>query len=576
MLPILVDFVVPPDIWMHRAPLNGAGPDQCHLHHQVIETLGFQPGQRGHLSPRLHLKHSHRIGAGQHLVNRLLLQIDMSQVDIDALVLANQIDAIVQRRKHAKPEKIELHQTHCRTIVFVPLQHTAVFHARPFDGHHIGQRPIADDHATGVDAHVTRKILDLPRQLNHLRRDTVNRRGIGQATPVAHLFTPGILLPLREPQRLGHVPHGHATTVCDHVGHLSRILTAILVVDVLDGLFPFVRFDIDIDIRRPVTGRRQEPFEQQTIVHRVHIGDPERIADRRVGGRTTALTQDIAAATELRDVMHHQEIARKIQLRNDFQLTLDLGIGLLRTRPGTVSARGTLKGQMPQPTVLGVAGRDVERRQLWGNEPQIEGALLPQLGGRRHHLRIVRKQSRHLITGTQMSPAHRIQPARGVIKALTRPHRRHRHGQAPALGRREMCCRGGDNADTEAPGQRGQLRVAFVFARVTVSVELYADAIGTESVHQIGQRPLRSNRTAARECPSHVTLTAPGQDVPVPSGRLGECIKVIAWLALPVFGRSTRQMRAGHLPRQPPIPLLATSQYQQMYRILGIALPPKR
>ncbi|SKT65908.1 Uncharacterised protein [Mycobacteroides abscessus subsp. abscessus] len=120
------------------------------------------------------------------------------------------------------------------------------------------------------------------------------------------------------------------------------------------------------------------------------------------------------------------------------------------------------------------------------------------------------------------------------------------------------------------------MRVAFILVRMTMSTELDADAIGTKPVDQIGQRPFGRSRTAGGKRPPYLTLAAASQDMPVASGRLGEHVKVVARLAFPILWCAAGQMRGRHLTRQPPIPLLATSQYQQMYRILGIALPPKR
>ena len=83
-------------------------------------------------------------------------------------MLGHQVDDIVQRRKHTQPEQVEFHQTDCRAIVFVPLQHAAVLHTCPLDRADVGDRPIADHHAAGMDAHVPRQVLDLLGQLDHL------------------------------------------------------------------------------------------------------------------------------------------------------------------------------------------------------------------------------------------------------------------------------------------------------------------------------------------------------------------------------------------------------------------------
>ncbi len=274
---------------MHRSALDRARPDQRHLDHQVVEHPRLQPGQRGHLRAGLHLEHPDGIGALQHLVHRGLGEVEPGQVDLDALVLGHQVDAVVQRREHAEPEQVELHQTDCRAVVLVPLQHAAVLHPRPLHRAHVGDRPVADHHAAGVDAHVPRQVRDLHRQVDHRFGNILDVGRLGQVAPLADLLAPGVLLALREPQRAGHVAHRAAAAVGDDVGDLGGVVAAVAVVDVLNGLLPQVRFDVDVDVGRPVARRGQEPLEQQLVGDRVDVGDAEGVADRRVGRRSPAL-----------------------------------------------------------------------------------------------------------------------------------------------------------------------------------------------------------------------------------------------------------------------------------------------
>ncbi len=113
-----------------------------------------------------------------------------------------------------------------------------------------------------MDAHVPGQIGDLQRQVDHRFRNVLDMSRFGEVPPLADLLAPGILLTLREPQRASHVAHGAAAAVGDDVGHLGGIVPAVAVVDVLDRVLAQIRFDVDVDVRRPVTRRRQEPFEQ--------------------------------------------------------------------------------------------------------------------------------------------------------------------------------------------------------------------------------------------------------------------------------------------------------------------------
>ncbi len=389
---------------MHRPALDGPGPDQRDLHHQVVEDPGPQPRQGGHLGPRLDLEHAHRIGPGQHLVHSGLGEVEPGEIHLDALVLGHQVPGVVQRREHAQTQQIKFHQTDCRTVVFVPLQDAAVLHARPLHRAHVGDRAVADHHAAGVDAHVPRQVADLLGKVDDLLGDTFDIGGL--PTPVTDLFAPRILLPLREAQGAGHVAHRTACPVGDDVGHLGGIVAAVFVVDVLDDLFPLIGLDVDVDVGWPVAGGRQEPLEQQIVGHRVDRRHPQGVTDRGIGRRSPALAQNVVVPAELRDVVHHQEITRKSQLGNDFQLMLDLGIRFRRPLGRTVPIGRTRHGQRAQPAVLGVPVGNAERRQLWRDQCEAERALLAEFGSGGHHVRApkghMREQPGHLLARAQM------------------------------------------------------------------------------------------------------------------------------------------------------------------------------
>jgi hypothetical protein len=172
----------------------------------------------------------------------------------------------VQRREHAETQQVELHETDRGAVVFVPLQHAAIFHAAPFDGADLDHRAIADDHAPRMDAEVARKVLDLECQLDHRGRHGVaalsiveaRTRGgftalVAEAGPAIDRLGERVLLARGVTQGLGHVAHRRAGTVGDDIGDLCCMIAAVLVVDVLDGLFATIALDVDIDVGRAVS-----------------------------------------------------------------------------------------------------------------------------------------------------------------------------------------------------------------------------------------------------------------------------------------------------------------------------------
>ena len=78
-----------------------------------------------------------------------------------------------------------------------------------------------------------------------------------------------------------------------------------------------VGLDVDVDVRRPVALGREEPLEQQPVPHRVDGGDPQRVADRRVGGRAAALRHDPVAPAEVDQVVDHEEVPGEPEVLDD-------------------------------------------------------------------------------------------------------------------------------------------------------------------------------------------------------------------------------------------------------------------
>ncbi len=339
---------------MHRPTLDGARPDERDLDHQVVETARLEAWQRGHLSARFDLEHTYRVGAAQHRVDVVLLR-DGGQIDVVATVLADEIDGVVQRAEHAETEQVELHQPGRGAVVFVPLQHTAFVHPPPLDRADLDHRPVADDHATGVDAEVARCILDLFGKLEHCSGDAVIRLvGSGRhVAPGIDLLAPRILLARCVAERLGHVAHRGARAIGDDVGDLRRVVAAVALVHVLDDLFAPVALDVDVDVGRAITFRRQETLEQQAERNGIGLGDAQRVTHRAVGRAATALAEDVGPVAELDEIPHDEEVAGEPEVFDDIELVVDGAPG-----PGTQRQILVGRGTLAVPATATFARRD--------------------------------------------------------------------------------------------------------------------------------------------------------------------------------------------------------------------------
>ncbi len=376
--------VASPDVGVHRTTLDRAGPDERHLDDEVVEGPGLQPWQGRELGPGLDLEDAHRVRPRQHRVDLRVGRGELPQLHPRTRGLLDQVHAVVQCLEHAEAEQVELHQPDGGAVVLVPLHHRAVGLARPFHGDHIGHRPIADDHAAGVDAEVTRLVDELGRQVGDHRRR------------VLHPARPGIHPAGIVTQCPGGVPQRTFTPVGDDIGDLGGVVATVLSVDVLDHLLAAGRFDVEVDVRWAVPFRGEETFEQKIGGDGVHVGDPEGEADCGVRRRASALAEDPGASAEVDDVVDDEEVAGEAEALDDLQFMVDDLPGARVGGPGAVAFLPAQPGELDQPAHVGVPLGHVGVRQLRGDEIEGESAL----GGNIH-------TGRHGLTQPVAVPGHR-------------------------------------------------------------------------------------------------------------------------------------------------------------------------
>ena len=241
---------------------------------------------------------------------------------------------------------------------------------------------------------MARRVLHLSGEVEHLLGDAVaglpRRRG-DRAPPVDPL-RPRILLAGGMAQGAGHVAHRRAGPVGDHVGHLGRVVAAVLGEHVLDDLLAAVALDVDVDVGRPVALGRQEALEQEAEPDRVGLGDVQGVADRRVGGAAPALAQDVLLAAEADEVPDDEEVAGEPELLDDRQLPFDRVPGLLHEPVGAVAGPvepgGALLGEPAEVLHLVEPVGTRERWQRGSDERQVERHRTADLARQLDHARI--------------------------------------------------------------------------------------------------------------------------------------------------------------------------------------------
>ncbi len=201
---------------------------------------------------------------------------------------------------------------------------------------------------------------------------------------------PGILAPrgvaerdddiLGEAEDLGGLADRRARAIGRHRRRETRALAPVALIDVLDHLFALLVLEIDVDVGRLVALGRDETLEQEIEFGGIDLGDPEAIADRRIGRRAAPLAQDAARLGVAHDVVHGEEIGRVFQVADQREFVIErlahiggnavgiarprarLGEGFergLRRREAFAQLRGIIIGEIVEAE--GKAGEEMDR-----------------------------------------------------------------------------------------------------------------------------------------------------------------------------------------------------------------------
>src|SRR5206468_3735864 len=118
---------------------------------------------------------------------------------------------------------------------------------------------------------------------------------------------------------LRHFPNRRAKPQAVLVGDHRGPLRLVLLEDPVQDAVAFVPREIDVDVRRIMASGVQKALEEQMMLQRVHMSDPETIGDDRGRHRSSA-----AGPRGLSDnFLYHEEIMGKALLPNDGELLSD-------------------------------------------------------------------------------------------------------------------------------------------------------------------------------------------------------------------------------------------------------------
>ena len=320
---------------MNHVALNRTRPDDGNLDHKIVKIARLQARQHVHLRTTLDLEHAERFPPAQHVEDRtviLVLGFDVRKLIAPSLVIIDQIETLPDTGQHAERQHIDLHHFQGIDVVLVPFDEGAVIH-RGIADRHIGVETILRQHIAAdmlrqmareldqfggkLDGAADHAVLRIETRLFDL--DVADARA--PAPPHSICERSGDIF--GQTERLADIANGTARTIMNNSRHNRRPVTAIAAINILHHLFAARMLEIDIDIGRLKPLFRNEAFKQHIRLGGIHRCNAEHVANRRVGCRTAALTQDVLAAGIADDVMHRQEVMRVSKLLDKAEFFID-------------------------------------------------------------------------------------------------------------------------------------------------------------------------------------------------------------------------------------------------------------
>ena len=362
---------------------------------------------------RLELEDAHSFAVGENLESFRISKLQVVQVDCLPELLLDHFQGVLDHCQGAQAQDIDLEQADFLHPGHVVLGGDFIPALGAEKRQIIGQLPWGDHHSGGVGRGVAVDSLQYPADLEQLFDPRLGLLQLGQVgTALQGLFESDMELLGDHLGDFVHLIIGHAqhpAHIADHGpgGHgaerddLGDTLLAVLLLDVLDHLVALQVAEIDVDVRHADPLRIEEALEEQVVLERVDIGNPQAVGDQAARGRAAARPDRDAHLARLVDqVADNQEVAGETGALDNVQL---VGQPLLDLRADfAVAADCALAGHFLQQLGLAVTLGQRESGQVVFPEFQLHVAALRDLHCARQRLRVVPENRVHLLGAFQV------------------------------------------------------------------------------------------------------------------------------------------------------------------------------
>ena len=305
-------------------------------------------------------------------------------------IAADEADRLVDHVEVPQAEEVHLQEPERLDVLHRELGDDLLVGALLLQRQVLGQRPVADDDAGGVDRVLADEPLERLRQVDDLADDLVGVVGLLQLGARLQALVQVDLRALRDQLRdlvdrpVGDVEHAAGVAHRGARHHrpegddLRDLVAAVLLGDVVDDLVAAVDREVDVDVRHRLAARVEEALEEEVVLDRVDVGDLERVGDDRPGRRAAARPDaDPVRLREADEVPDDQEVVGEAHLPDRLQLELEPVLELRRHR--SVALLQAFFAELDE-VVEGVAAvRRREVRQPDDAELDRDGAALGDL-----------------------------------------------------------------------------------------------------------------------------------------------------------------------------------------------------
>ena len=140
-----------------------------------------------------------------------------------------------------------------------------------------------------------------------------------------------------------------------------------MVVDVLHHLLAPLVLEIDVDVGRLVARGGDEPLEQEVVLGGIDLGDPQAVAERRIGRRAAPLAQDLQRTGVADDVVDGEEIGGVVEVLHRLEFMVERRPDLWRNASGIAPGRARRRKGRERLLLACIA------------RPQFEGVVVAQV-----------------------------------------------------------------------------------------------------------------------------------------------------------------------------------------------------